>query len=928
MTLVAGTPHHSLGVDRYAAAVAGRAWLALWGKAQPFPDSTFGAHPLVCHMIDVAVVCEHLVDRVLSPGARDRFLRAWGCEPDVARAWLPTVVALHDFGKATPAFQAKSRELTTFLRELGFDINPPQSSRDHGTIGPYFLAPVLEGWGFPPQAAYRIARSVCAHHGSFPPDDEVPDDFSDDPRQSISRHERGANPCWNSAREELLHALGQVFPRPAVAPHPLEDGPQAWAFYSMLAGLTSVADWVGSVALHFTYEVPEDVVTYLPQARARAEAAIRETGLRGALAAPLRSFSETFGRTPRPLQELAEKVGRTAEQPFLFLAEAPMGEGKTETAFYLARALEARGLHAGMYVALPTQATANQMFARLVDYLEQTSEERTSAILVHGEASLNTRMRQLVRDIHGRREDQGVACEAWFLGKKRSLLAAYGAGTIDQALLSVLRTKHAFVRQFGLAGKTVVLDEVHAYDAYTSQLLERLVAWLGAHGSSVVLLSATLPASRRRRLLGAYLGKKAIDLEDTTYPRVSVAHADSVTVSPIPSGRPIQALQLEWLSDEPADDCSNLVAELSRSIHQGGCAAVLRNTVDRAQKTYVVLRRALTAGLLPADTELLLLHARFPAGDRGRIEERLIGALAPHSRRPSRMVVVGTQVLEQSLDVDFDMMITDLAPVDLVLQRAGRVHRHSLPNRPPALQQPRLIIVRPPDDAMTCSFKHVAPVYSDYVLRKTLLELEKLDTVRLPTDIEPLIESVYSDEPPQDGQLLEDWEELAANQQSEELLARSRAWPLPTVPDDPFAEFRVPFREEDPDLAHALRAETRLGDESISVVCLFGSQQESFLDAGHQHPIRLTGELRRSDIEALAQRSVKLSRRDVVRALKEQCPPSSFSEVSVLANRRALFFTPNSPIALGRTLVEIDSELGIIFRTQDTNFAGDDQDAL
>lgn len=927
MTPEEPTIQSSASIDGYAASATAPG-LTFWGKARPLPEFSTTAHPLACHMIDVAVVSEQLLDRVLPAGTRRRFLLSWGCDVDLARSWVPLIIALHDFGKATPDFQAKSRDVANLLRQLGFDVNAPPGSRNHATVGPYLLAPILERWGFSARSAYRVARCVCAHHGTFPPDDEVPADDAD-PKQAISRRELGAAPVWSAAREELLAALEQVFPRPPKPPELPEEGRETWAFFSMLAGLTSVADWIGSMAHHFVYEVPPaDICAYAERARTRASEALREVGLRGIEAPPQRSFFDLFGRSPRPLQELAERIGNSAEEPMLFLAEAPMGEGKTETAFYLARALEAQGIHAGMYVALPTQATANQMFVRLVEYLGRSSHGRTSAILVHGEASLNTRMQRLIRDVHGESGDQGIVCEGWFLGKKRSLLAAYGAGTIDQALLSVLRTKHAFVRQFGLAGKTVVLDEVHAYDAYTSQLLERLVAWLGAHGTSVVLLSATLPAARRKRLLAAYLGKKTIDLDDTAYPRVSLAHGKQVKSLPISTGRPQQTFSLGWLSDEPPDECSALIDELSRSIASGGCAAVLRNTVDRAQKTFLALRHAKDLGHLPPETELLLIHARFPAEDRTRLEERLVSALGPDSQRPSHMIVVGTQVLEQSLDVDFDLMFTDLAPVDLLLQRAGRVHRHARRSHPPALQQPRLVVIRPPDDAATCSFDTVARgVYEDYVLRKTLLELETRGAVQLPGDIEPLVEAVYSEVPPAEGRLRDDWKALNERREEEELLARKRAWPAPTIVDDPFADFRVPFREDDPEVAKALRADTRLGEDSIAVVCLFGSAQRAYLDSERTLPIDLEEKLSASDIRALAARSVRLGRADVVRALKSEQAPRSFTEIAVLARRRVQFFD-GEPVLLGNTLVDLKPDLGITFGKKDMIFTGDDQDAL
>ena len=910
-------------VASYLNEAAGRPGFALWGKAQPVPEFDSAAHPLICHMVDVANVAELLVDNVLARGTTRRFLQGFGCSPDAARQWLPLLVALHDFGKASPAFQAKWVAGRPGLREAGLDLDiDSKHGRDHGTVGPFFLSPVLQDLGLSPTSAYRVARAVCAHHGSFPADDEVPSSqLGAALSQAISRDERGKGPRWTLERVHLVAELKKIFSPPDEVPAFAEDGDRVqWAFFAFLAGLTSVADWVGSMAHHFIYEVPPvDMRAYVDRSKVRASQAMIEVGLhRSSSIRSQQGFQELFGRSPRPLQALAVDLASAASTPLCTIVEAPMGEGKTEMAFYLAHALEASGLHEGMYIALPTQATANQMFSRLVQFLETTRNESTSAILVHGEANLNVRMRELIRAVYDKTGDQGLSCEHWFLGKKRSLLAPFGAGTIDQALLSVLRTKHAFVRQFGLAGKTVILDEVHAYDTYTSKLLDRLVSWLGAHGASVVILSATLPSARREEILRAYAGQPLGTLRDVSYPRVTTVSGSGVRVDALVSGREAQEFSLQWRKDEPLHQLEELTAELGGLLEDGGCICILRNTVNRAQKTYEALVRARSKGQIPIDTEFLLLHARFPADDRQASEQVLTQRLGPGavgSDRPRRLVVVGTQVLEQSLDVDFDLMFSDLAPVDLLLQRAGRVHRHLPKVRPALLSVPRLIVIRPEGSTNDCSFKNVGIVYEDFVLRRTLQELEKMNSISIPNDIEPLVEAVYTSVPALEGKLLDELTSLDQQKRQELNLAKERAWPESTVADDPFANFRVPFKEDDPDVAQALRAETRLGEQSVAVICLFGSTGDAYFDRDKTRPVDLQRELSPSDIRALAGRTVKLSTRGLVGELLKLTVPNTLRSVAILADRRPLFFG-EQPLQFGKTSLDLDPLLGVTIKSQ------------
>jgi CRISPR-associated endonuclease/helicase Cas3 len=491
-----------------------------------------------------------------------------------------------------------------------------------------------------------------------------------------------------------------------------------------LAGLTAVADWIGSMEDVFTYEPPQvSMEAYWPVALQRAEDALARAGMRPCRSTTAKGFRELFpGYEPWPLHRAAESVAANVSGPTLILIEAPMGEGKTEAALLLANTLAARLGQQGLYIGLPTRATANQMFGRVSSFLQHCVPGAPPIlVLAHGEASL-TEMPRLsaVYDSEGDRAG-GVRAETWFLPKKRTLLAEHAVGTIDQALLGVLRTRHGFVRLFGLAGKIVVLDEVHAYDTFTSTILERLIEWLGALGATVVVLSATLPRSRRRALSGAYMRGHGVALrepEEAAYPRISTVAREAcsaVNVSPRGASVSIEIRRIDT-------DVDRLAQEIAGSLRDGGCVGWICNTVARAQAAYAAVARI--AGGVPR----LLIHARMFPDDRLRRERRLEALLGPEhrgARRPERCVVVGTQVLEQSLDVDFDLLVSDLAPLDLLLQRAGRLHRHRGRKRPAAHSQARLWIARPEGAFDRVPVKEVAGVVAFPSSTRLRFEVER-----------------------------------------------------------------------------------------------------------------------------------------------------------------------------------------------------------
>ena len=329
-----------------------------------------------------------------------------------------------------------------------------------------------------------------------------------------------------------------------------------------------------------------------------------------------------------------------------------MGEGKTEAALLLYDTLASRGAH-GLYFALPTQATANQILGRVERYLARSFPGEPHGLhLVHGGAGLSDRYGELKRraafatrsvgDVSRAEGDQGPVADGWFARSKRALLAPIAVGTVDQALLGVLRSRHHFLRLHGLAGKVVVVDEVHAYETFTAEILARLCAWLRAMGSTVVLLSATLASPQRARLLQAY-GIDDIPAP-APYPRITVARDGQMRTTSFEARRPPIEIAIEWKND------GDLLRAVAQAVRGGGCVAWIVNTVARAQSIYGALCAIRARAELPADIDLSLLHARFPFAARQDRERTAEEAFGPPGRpdqatkRPRAAILVDAMV--------------------------------------------------------------------------------------------------------------------------------------------------------------------------------------------------------------------------------------------------------------------------------------------
>jgi len=614
--------------------------------------------------------------------------------------------AVHDIGKVSPTFflklqRAAAGDHASWVQALaGFNGLEERSWGGHAGVSELALA-AISGNRYVPRVAGQ-------HHGFNPPEVML----------NAHAEQLGGAP-WQAERHQLVEALQLAMEEELPA---ITTPEQA----RLLAGLTTVADWIGS-GHHFE----DPTLPWQP----RIEQALDEAGFVSPQVRKGLAFGDIFqdvdGSPYRP-NEPQRLLYQHCIGAGVYVLEAPMGQGKTEAALYAAYKILAQGEATGIYFALPTQLTSNKLLDRFNEYLKRILAEDSPhrhSLLLHGSA-------WLVNQTLG---EEGVPGRSWFNSAKRGLLAPFAVGTLDQALMAAMNVKHGFVRAFGLAGKVVILDEVHSYDAYTGFILDELIRLLRGWHCTVIILSATLSQARRSELLG-------LPTAAESYPLISVSHGAMPSQVQEWSMAP-ETSHLVQLHCQSMTDHSVLEEVLARA-SQGQQVLWIENTVAEAQERYLEL--AARAGELGIACGLL--HSRFTVHHRQENETHWVGCYGKsgRDRRGAQgRILIGTQVLEQSLDIDADFLVSRLAPTDMLFQRLGRLWRHQETPRPVGARREAWILAPDLDDARQDphrAFGPTASVYSPYVLCRTLevwLEQAQQGNVTLPDQIRPLVECTY-----------------------------------------------------------------------------------------------------------------------------------------------------------------------------------------
>lgn len=649
------------------------AYYRYWGKARPNPRLAGPDYHLLCyHSLDVASVGYVLLDPS-KPLCRS-IANDLGVDPGWLRAQFTFCLMLHDLGKFFRAFQNLAPDLSENLvpcdSQFNYDIR-------HDTLGFVLWQKALSHkLGFSAdvsQALIGWLEVVCGHHGQ-PPGRRV----------VLKRH---LLPEDESAAEEFVKKVVELW-CPDLEPLVMIDRNVFKTVSWRLAGVAVLADWLGSDQQEFPYRA--DVTSlqdyWKKDALPGASRVLESSGITEGLTSEFHSIQQQFPfiQFPTPLQRYVQEIPLTSSA-HLFILEDVTGAGKTEAAMVLVHRLMSAGLASGVYVGLPTMATSNAMYRRMRESYRSLYRDgyTPSLVLAHGARELSEDFMQSVTltqqtpDMSYGNQDTSASayCNQWLAdNRKKALLADVGVGTIDQALLGILPARHQSLRLLGLMNKVLLVDEVHAFDPYMRSLLSVLIRAHAAQGGSSILLSATLPQNFRQQLIKAFaegVNVQGPEIDRAAeYPWVTQMSASAFSEQKVATRKTVQRrVQVERLENEDAT-----LSIVTRAVKDGYCVCWIRNTVADARRAFQSL---LDEGTVSPDN-ISLFHSRYAMVDRQEVEKQTLAWFGKSSTGAVRAgrVLIATQVVEQSLDLDFDVMISDLAPIDLLIQRAGRLQRH------------------------------------------------------------------------------------------------------------------------------------------------------------------------------------------------------------------------------------------------------------
>ncbi|MDO5861567.1 MAG: CRISPR-associated helicase Cas3' [Thermoplasmata archaeon] len=675
----------------------------LWGKKGP--DGS--VHLLEYHLIDAAVVC----GEILRHDSKSLRLIAddLGIGEEECLELMSYLTAVHDIGKASSLFQDESIRSTyrhdrigyVFLMTAGKDefTRAVTGSDRNGTDR--HLEDLVK-W---------LSHAATMHHGRCKITDDPTERTEDVLPTDADRH----------AAVTILSRMGSIF---------MESGgklgssrglsPRSKSVTNIIAGLVSMSDWIASDETIFGWTSGRmDLLDY----RRRTESRAREIfdsdilGI-GRMLPGCGSFQEVFGMAPTQVQSL---LSEPEAGPQLVILEDATGSGKTEAALSWALGKLALGSESGITIALPTRSTTNMMFERVRRTADTLLCDGRSVALVHG-----TARKYLESD--GRSDTGGWYSES---GNK-PMFSNLTICTVDQALKAVIPVRYAPLRLLSLERHVLIIDEVHSYDAYTFHLICTLVRACAMFGISVIAMSATLPIGMRRRLVRSYCPEAGVSSD--AYPLVTVCAGGACREIPCNiAARSRRTVFARYVSDEAA-----LVEEMTSLASEGFAVCWIRNTVDDAISAY---DKVCDDGRF----ETILIHSRFMLADRQDQEKRIIGKCGRDAVRERGLLVVSTQVLEQSLDISFDRVFSDLSPMDSLIQRIGRDQRFPGSVLPCEVVVHGPAIVDDPDGGWYSSYfggaGHVYP--NTYSLWRTANRVDGAE-IRIPEDYRDLIEDAYA----------------------------------------------------------------------------------------------------------------------------------------------------------------------------------------
>lgn len=756
----------------------------IWAKTQPWQS-------LETHSKVSGIVAQTLLRQMLARGSIELLGQILHLDAQELFCFVGYFISNHDSGKCSPKFAALDEKTHNKMTAEGIRVSMmgPENRTRHEKNTARIMERIWKNEGMERRTAGFLAGLLGAHHQGK----------NGDADDNLSQ--------WQKWQDELERRLRRYFYGDTAVVWPVIAQTDRGTAGALLLGLTILADWIASGDIFA--DADNWKADLKKQVETRAKAFVQDSGLGRQMIFPATDFSTVWPNIShaqmRPLQQEVESLfAQCDEKISLVLLEAPMGEGKTEAGMYTALKMAQQWGKDGFYIALPTAATSNQMVGRMRELFRMHDLEDTVRLL-HAMAWLVDEQQPEPDRIQT--EDEAFA-RKWLEPLRRGLLSPYAVGTVDQVMQSVMLIKYGVLRLLGLAGKTLVIDELHAYDVYMSSILTCLMQWCKALEIPVVLLSATLPLAKKQQMIepftkAAVSGRYPMLTAVTESGRLIERHFEKTAM------RRKLAVRICEILHEPARIASKAI-EL---VEKGGCLCVLLNTVAQAQQVYLELRKQDTV-------PMLLFHARFPAGRRDEIEKQCLCLFGKDkSRRPERAILVATQVCEQSLDLDFDVMMTAIAPIDLLLQRVGRDQRHPDTPRPAHLRQPILYVLLPKVDlAVPVEKRYGADgvVYPPCLLAQSEYLLADRQEIAIPEDMAQLVADGY-DESKAPAGALDAWME----QMIEDGVHEQAGWN--TTLGDPHKGFRPAKAQwlfDDLERDSFLSAKTRLGEASARIALL------------------------------------------------------------------------------------------------------------
>lgn len=726
----------------------------LWAKKEE-KRGLFKWLSLRQHLEDTKNVMNGLWEHFLSAGQKKFIVDSMIFEnngksgEEIAKNLSIFLAITHDIGKCTPAFQtmegySNPRDLDDYLVERlessGFydlkNFDRVTANKSHHALAGQSI---LSWFGVKDD----VGSIIGGHHGK-PIDSkgliEVQKNSYGANYFQVENQDNSAHKKWKEEQKKIFDwAMEEAeFFSTEEIPKISQEG----AF--ILSGLLIMADWIASNEEYFpligieALEI-EDQICRFKEAWFKwyKNDCIEINNLGGINDV----FNNRFGfDSPNEIQKGLVEAVEEAQEPGIIILEAPMGIGKTEAALVATEELIYKTNRSGLFFGLPTQATSNGMFSRVENWLENLSRElstSTSIRLVHSKAALNEDFTSLAKNIDLDNNEGSVITNEWFSGRKQTVLDDFIVGTVDQFLLTTLKQKHLALRHLGFTKKVVVIDEVHAYDIYMMQYLNQALRWMGAYKVPVIILSATLPINRRMELIENYMRgrglkwkklKKPDEVISAVYPLISYTDGDEIKFKNdfiLSADKEVRVIR---------EDKKNLIDLISKLYENEGIIGIILNTVRDSQDLAKECQEKFGADAIE------LLHSNFIATDRVQRENLLLSLVSKNTDRPKRKIIIGTQVIEQSLDLDFDVMISELCPIDLLIQRIGRLQRHEI-DRADCYEIPTIYVVGTNDE-----FKYeekAKAIYDEYILMRSQYFLP--DRIKIPEDIPTLVNKVYED---------------------------------------------------------------------------------------------------------------------------------------------------------------------------------------